>query len=207
MATNVQPNVSNETVTVKLSKAEAQAQLIVKDATIVTDKAFVKLMTQLDKLTTSIGSKWGDTIEHVKRTYSPDDKDERKIGYAIILKSLMVDMNKPYTSASSTTSFIFKMAKSENSEDLELMKQGLLSVRAARSITKNGRPEGNEASTKSIEDKFQSTLQDAAKHAARLHYSLNDFLAKAKEKFEKQVTLQAQKEAVEAKKAEAAKAS
>jgi len=214
---------------VKQSKQEKEVQAILADTNIKVDAKFQKFLVDMAKLRVKTGTKYAEMIQHVASHYEPDAGkndgvlwEKRKLGYSMVLKTYLTPYEGSETapltvkSAYSTVSRIFTLAKKENAQVIEDLKNGLVTVRETRQITaRGGRPEGNEssengtqASSKSLDEKMKDHLRDAAKQAYKLKLTQADFIALATRIFDVQSTLQASNEAVaKAKQTEAEKAS
>jgi hypothetical protein len=157
--------VEAKTIVIPPTKQEKAAMAILKDETIQVDATFKKLVVDFEKIAIKAGSKYADMIRYISANYSPDDKEARKPGYNRVLKTLL-DMGKTVSSAYSTTSRLFTLAKIENIGCLDLLAAGEMTVRDTRKIgAKGGRPEGNDTGSQeaevtkaSLEERFNKAI-------------------------------------------------
>jgi hypothetical protein len=175
------------------TEVQTEAQLVVADTTIVTDKVFMKLMTQVDNHQLKVGGKWAELIEHCINAYhfrgvAESDKENKELvtanqkevanGKKVVLKTLM-EMGKTESSAYSIRSYIVKMSKEENADTLAKLKAGDITVRASREAGR--KPQSNPS--KSNEQKYQAALNDAVRYAVALSLTKGKFADDAEAAF------------------------
>jgi hypothetical protein len=189
MSTQTEVKPATETA----AEVKTEAQLVLEDATIVADKTFARLMTQVDNHQLKVGGKWAELIEHCIDAYhfrgvAEADKENKELvaanqkevsaGKKIVLKTLL-QAGKTESSAYSIRSYIIKMSKQENAETLGKLKAGDITVRASREAGR--KPQSNPS--KSNEQKYQAALNDAVRYAVALSLTRGKFADDAEAAF------------------------
>jgi hypothetical protein len=181
MSTQTEVKSTESTESTAAAEVKTEAQAILSDATIVSDKVFIKLMAQVDNHQLKVGGKWAELIEHCIKVYhfqgiAESDKENKELvaanqkevtaGKKVVLKTLL-EMGKTESSAYSIRSYIIKMSKAENAETLAKLKAGDITVRASREAGR--RPQSNPGL--SNEEKYRRALNDAVRYAIALGYT------------------------------------
>jgi hypothetical protein len=177
---------SSSNVAPKLEIVEsAEVETVTKDKTIVADRVFQKLVTEVSNVELKQGGKWVALVEYcISKNYSRGTKADIKRGREIILKSLL-DLGKTESSALSIRSDILKLSREDMAETFAQLKAGEITVREARQA---GRKEQSSPSL-SNQDKFERALNEVIRFAVVLGYSpskvgdaaesaFNEYLAK-----------------------------
>jgi hypothetical protein len=183
MSTNVEPTVTAQT------EIKSEAQTVLEDTTIVSDKTFLKLMGAVDTHQLKVGGKWSDLIQHCIDTYhfrgvSEEEKGNKEAvaanqkevaqGKRIVLKTLL-EMGKTESSAYSIRSYIVKMSRPDMAENLAKLKAGDITVRASREAGRKAQT----SPSRSNDERYRTFLNDAARYGSALSKTQSQFLADA----------------------------